>query len=355
MAVVDIKDSVLGSLTADDVCEFLNSQVADCGTQWSIGTFGALAEFSREASEQVRISRCGHHVTAVTGRGALSIHAHSDLCLVATESPTRESWSHRIALCLPHSRSAMSRRQVLTELGPDRDAVREEDRESLLFDLGLGTWQVDACIRVADPSIVRELRLLSGQGVFEPGNPAMGIIVPHGPHRVFVSRIGRLEVFQPIPLPGGRSPEGPHTHVLSKLLRTGRTHPTTEQIPDGLVPCGHLYPPHPTKDGAGRPLPFDARRHASFQALLARFGNKQVVDLKKQVLAAIDRGGAPSEISVPNDRFARSAVRVALRQARAACHPSASLAAWLRADDSRAVGGGADLDDAEEHQAALDR
>ncbi len=71
---------------------------------------------------------------------------------VASESITRESWSHRIALCLRESQSAMTQRLVLTELGPDREALRESDREAVLFDLGLGALQVDACIRVSDPT-----------------------------------------------------------------------------------------------------------------------------------------------------------------------------------------------------------
>jgi hypothetical protein len=59
--------------------------------------------------------------------------------------------------------------------------------------------------------------------VFEPGNPAMGMILAANPHRVFISRLGRIEVYQPIPPPSGKSPEGPHTHVLPRLLKSGRT------------------------------------------------------------------------------------------------------------------------------------
>jgi hypothetical protein len=132
--------------------------------------------------------------------------------------------------------------------------------------------------------------------VFEAGNPAMSIVVPHSPHRVFISRLGR------IPPPHGRSPEGPHTHVLPKLLQHGRTHAATEQIPDGFVPCAHLYPAHPTKDALERILPFDAARHVSFQEMLPRFGNKGAVDLKRRIMDAIVRGEEPSTVAVDNDR-----------------------------------------------------
>ena len=78
--------------------------------------------------------------------------------LFASESTTRESWSQRIALCLPDDACAMSRRSVLTELGPDTAALREQDRTAMLFDLGLDALQADLCVRVADPDVAFRLR-----------------------------------------------------------------------------------------------------------------------------------------------------------------------------------------------------
>jgi hypothetical protein len=228
----------------------------------------------------------------------------------------------------------MARRLVLTELGPDREALRESDREAVLFDLGLGALQVDACIRVSDRSVVSELRTLTGRNVFEPGNPVMTVVVPHSPNRVFVSRVGRLEVFQPIPPPNGRSPEGPHTHVLPKLLQHRRTHASTEQIPEGFVPCAHFYPAHPTKDAFGRALQFNEERHAFFQKALQRFGDKDIVDLKRRIHRAIEDGADPSTVAVPDDRFARGSVRVALRQLKASRRLTPVLTTWLKVYDA---------------------
>ena len=115
--------------------------------------------------------------------------------------------------------------------GADDEALRERDRDAVLFDLGLGALQVDCCVRVADPEVAAQLRAHCGQPVFAA--PAMGIILAANPHRVFLSRLGRIEVFQPIPPPDGKSPDGPHTHVLPGLLRHRRTHAATEPIPDG--------------------------------------------------------------------------------------------------------------------------
>jgi len=64
--------------------------------------------------------------------------------LFAFETPTRESWSRRVAICLPRDSGTMGRRSGLTELGPDRAALRQQDRDGILFDIGIDAWQVDA-------------------------------------------------------------------------------------------------------------------------------------------------------------------------------------------------------------------
>jgi hypothetical protein len=75
----------------------------------------------------------------MTARGGLRIvEAHDGLRIFASESLTVQSWSHRVALCLSEKDCIMSRRTVLTEVGPDGDAVHEADRSAILFDLGLG-------------------------------------------------------------------------------------------------------------------------------------------------------------------------------------------------------------------------
>ena len=141
----------------------------------------------------------------MTARGGLRIKAHDALRPIASESLTTQSWSHRVALCLPEEICAMSGRMVLTDVGPDREALRAEDRAATLFDLGLGTLQLDACVRIADAEVVAALRNWVGRSLFEAGNGAMGAILAANPHRVFFGRIGRVEVYQPIPPPDGRS------------------------------------------------------------------------------------------------------------------------------------------------------
>ena len=213
----------------------------------------------RDAGEAASLQRAGGSISAVTARGGLRIEAHDKMRPVASESLTTQSWSHRVALCLPEDACAMDQRTVLTEIGRDADALRAEDRSAALFDLGLGTLQVNACIRTGDTDVIAALKNWTGRSLFEPGNGAMGLILAANPHRVFVSRMGRVEVYQPIPAADGKSPEGPHTHVLPRLLRHKRTHAATEFVPAGFVPCAHLYPPHPARDAMGHSPAVSAR------------------------------------------------------------------------------------------------
>jgi hypothetical protein len=307
--------------------------MANGETQWSLGTFGAIAEFMRDTDEPFTLSRTQTSIAAVTSRGGIRIEPPAALRVIAFETTTKEGWSQRIGLCLPEDSCAMNRRKALTELGPDQDALREKDRGAILFDLGIDALQADICIRVADPDVAAKLRGHCGRALMEAGNPAMGVIVAASPHRVFISRVGRVEVYQAIPNAGGSSPEGPHTHVLPNLLQHRRTHAATEQIPEGWIPCAHLYPAHAARDAMGHNRPFDPARHSAFQDMLKRYGDPKFVALKERVVAAIAAGEDPSVVPIMDSRFARTNVRVALRQYKAAHAVPSTLAAWTAAHE----------------------
>jgi hypothetical protein len=313
--------------------DLLAEQVADSEVAWSLGTFGAIAEFTRDADEPVVLDRTDEAVSAVTSRGGLRIAKHPELRPIASESPTTENWSHRVALCLPEASCAMSGRTAFTEVGLDGGALREGDRAGVLFDLGLGALQADFHVRSGDPDVIAALRGCTGKSVFSPSSDAMKVILTANPHRVFVGRVGRIEVYQPIPSADGKSPSGPHTHVLPKLLAHGRTHSANEPLLPGWIPCAHFYPPHPARDAFGQRQAFRAERHVAFQVLLARYGDPQWLALKQRVIDSVMSGGEPSAMPIDNDRFARATVCVALRQLRALDQSPSALTAWLSAHD----------------------
>jgi hypothetical protein len=168
--------------------DLLHAQIADTDTQWSLGTFGGITEFSRDRGEEVRLTQSATGAAAVTARGGIAIELSDDCRPFAFECITKSSWSQRVAFCLPAGGSAMNRRTALTELDVDREALQPEHRGSTLFDLGLGALQADLCVRIDDHTMVARLRSHCGRSVFDPANPAMGLLLETNPHRVFISR-----------------------------------------------------------------------------------------------------------------------------------------------------------------------
>jgi hypothetical protein len=188
-------------------------------------------------------------------------------------------------------------------------------------------------VRTGDAALIVELRRWVGQSLFAPGNGAMAAIFAVNPHRVFLSRVGRVEVFQPIPQPDGKSPDGPHTHVLPRLLATiGRTRQLNPCRRDGYHLRTSIRPIRHGTRSVSRTL---SRRIVTrlFKNCWGRYGDQHLIDLKTRVEEAVAAGKPPSCIETPADRFARATVRVALRQLRASAPNSPVLPVWLSVHD----------------------
>jgi hypothetical protein len=66
---------------------------------------------------------------------------------------------------------------------------------------------------------------------------------------------------------------------------------------------------------------------------LRDFGDPDIYALKQRVVAAVAAGEDPSVIAVTDNRFARTNVRIALRQLKAADDVSPALVRWLAAHE----------------------
>lgn len=320
---------------ADEVADLVAGQLSLASTSWSIGVLGALAEFHRDDVETC--AGDGVH-SIVTARGALRLQLTAATRAVAYETLAAhpESWHHGVALCLPGDACTMYRRRTITELGPDRDAIRREDRDAILFDLGLDSAYCDFHVRASDPQHIAQLRKGAGMSLFDARHGLLAAIPHMSPHRVFASRLGRIEVYQRIGAPGGATPDGPHTHVLPKLLRCNRTHSANIALPAGWIPCATLYPANPVRDDRGLPKPFDAAQYHAFQSLLEAYGEPDSVELKHAVWKAVRSGAAPDTLANLPARRQRVACRIALRQMIHSDGTSPSLAAWRAAFDAPA-------------------
>lgn len=302
-----------------DLRDVLMDHLVDRRAGWSMGSFGAVAEFHQDAGEYLQADAPTMFVRA-TPRGAIRLDADAvgQIVPVAYEtlSPRPHRWSHGVALCLPERDALMKGRKALTELGLDSEAVRPADRAAILFDLGLALPQCDFCIRTDDPALLAMLRANIGRSLLDPQNPATAAIMKAHPHRVALTRLGRIEVFQKIggPDTGGVSPAGPHTHLLPHLLKSRRTHSANTPIPKYHVPLGYLHPANPVMDSMGRDLGFDIDHHARFQHLFERFARTDLPILRKAVLDGLARRLEPDQFPAQSDRFSRATVRITLRQ-----------------------------------------
>ncbi|WP_313664820.1 DUF6925 family protein [Shinella sp.] len=302
-----------------DIRDVLIDHLIDRLAGWSMGSYGAVAEFHQDPGEYLQADAPSLFVRA-TPRGAIRLDADTvgQIVPVAYEalSCRPQRWSHGVALCLPQRDAAMNGRKALTELGPDTEAVRVTDRAAILFDLGLALPQCDFCIRTDDPALLAILRAQIGRSLLDPHNPATAAIMKAHPHRVALTRLGRIEVFQKIggPDTGGVSPPGPHTHLLPHLIRSRRTHSANMPIPKYHVPLGYLHPANPVMDSMGRDLDFDIDDHARFQDLFAEFARPDLPILRKAVLDGLARRVEPESFLSHTDRFSRATVRITLRQ-----------------------------------------
>lgn len=309
----------------------IENALAQPETGWGLGVLGALGEFCRDPEEACEAADTPEGFSRVTPRGGIAIRFdHPALRLIAWEepSPAIGLWRQGAGLCLPETLAAIGGAECITELGPDSAALRPADRAAILFDMGVGFAHCRACVRTADPGLLTALRAGAGRPLFAPDNPAGHAILATSPHRVFLSRLARIEVYQPIPPPDGKSPIGPHTHLLPGLLRARRAHVATRPLPAGWVSCLDLYPAHPLRDLQEAPRSFDAGHHAAFQALLTAFGLPELQAEKTRITAAVRAGLAPADFAPAADRHGRATARITLRQLGWTDPGLANLPAW---------------------------
>jgi hypothetical protein len=210
----------------DDPAALLRRHLAEPVHHWSVGTYGAIGEFGYDADEPgltIDLDR----LSVKTARGSLEVQGLAGVRVFALEDEAGRM--REIAFCSPRT-------------GAARDRIAAIDERT--FDIGIGAPHIDMLVRFA-PDATDALQVLAsavGRPLFEPDNPAGPTIGRASPSRILQSPIARLEVHQPIPPPGGRSPEGPHTHLLPKYLAQRIAHRPGSPLPEGLY-CGlSLYP-----------------------------------------------------------------------------------------------------------------
>jgi hypothetical protein len=333
MSAMDWREQDPGDMTAA-----LAAAVGDAATGWSLGTFGALAEFHRGAETPAEITATETGWSVRTDAGAMFVERHAAARIFPYEmlSKMAGAWSQGVLVCLPAPAADADGAAGLEDMGDDADGR--------LFDLGLGVPHLRPCIRTDAADLIALLRQNLGTPFLDLGHDVVAAIKHAQPVRVFISNLGRIEVAVDIPESDGTTPMGPHTHIMPTLLKKGQGQSANIDLPDGWVAALAFFPPNPARDILGERRTFDAAAHERFQDLMMRFAPREIVAAKNRVREALAAGNGPDGSGPPETRAERTALRVALRQWQHTNGASAVWRDWTAAFDGAAA---RQLDDAE--------
>ncbi len=227
---------------ADEVAGFIEESLRQRAGVWVLGVYGAVGEFLIGPDEDVEIVSSAETVTARTPRGALRLAKHPKTVAFAIGQKAGEAAPRAIGFALPAGRVNLPGDSGLRRLGPDLDAVSAEHQGQPLYDLGLGRKAARFCVRSADPQLIEALAIAEGMSWPDLLARTANEILRVSPARVIETGLGRVEIFTPIPSPGGISPDGPHTHLLSDLISLGRDTPPDWDLQPVFAPAAMFYP-----------------------------------------------------------------------------------------------------------------
>ena len=228
-----------GDRLADFVLATLGEDGVGAGGAWTLGVEGAIAEMASRG-DRFDLRRAGRTIEARTAGGGLRFALTDE---VRAFTDPHGGPRAPVLLAVPRT-SLPAPLTTVTVLGPDRDALDPTARGQILVDLGLGRSTASFAVRTGDPGVLDLLHGVAGR----PWQDVLAIagdqLVAASPTRVVRTAIARAEVHTRVPTPDERSPDGPHTHLLPRLLHLGRELPTGLDLPAGYAPAASYHPPH---------------------------------------------------------------------------------------------------------------
>jgi predicted Fe-S protein YdhL (DUF1289 family) len=227
-AVLPVRVDALGiSVTRlpwrqDQITEFVAESLRQKSGAWALGRYGATAEFICDHDEPCEVSVTGETITAISGRGALQLTIGERVRALRLRDDDSRHGYRAIFLVVSKARVTLPVAKTLTPLGRDEGAIRPEFRNDIWFDLGLGRDDLRFCVRASSADLLDTMNQALGLPLLDVLQAAGALIVKHSPARVVETPLGRAEIYTPIPLPGGQSLDGPHTHLLPDHLESAR-------------------------------------------------------------------------------------------------------------------------------------
>jgi predicted Fe-S protein YdhL (DUF1289 family) len=210
-----------------------------------MGVQGAVAELLAPPGHTMLTRQHGHTLELHTTGARARLVAHPGLRVFAGPG--------RFALTLHRSRLEPTP-TLITELGPDLEAVRAPDRGQPLVDLGLGRPGCRFAVRLADPALLDLARRHLGRPLFRGAGELIAALIAAAPTRVLLTPLGRVEIEGPF---DRADQAGPHTHLLPGHLAGDRPLATGLALPEAYVASALLLtatePNPPTIDQGETP------------------------------------------------------------------------------------------------------
>jgi hypothetical protein len=226
-------------LDSDRIADLVRGALAQSVGAWSMGVQGALAEFAVVGDEAVEVRRSGPG-----GRTAEAVTAGGGIRLTVSDDTVAYSAGPDRGVILAVPRSVLPAPSVKVTAEPaDPAALDPEHRQAVLVDLAVGHSAAAFCVRTADPDLIAALRAVEGCTWREALDRVGHRLVAASPHRVVTGPLGRIEVYNPIPQVWHVSPDGCHTHLLPRLLETGRETAGGDELPHELAAAAYCTAP----------------------------------------------------------------------------------------------------------------
>jgi predicted Fe-S protein YdhL (DUF1289 family) len=224
--------------TVEEIAAWVAMTITDRRGTWVTGMPGAVAEFPCDERREVVAELINDGILGRAPDALFRLRLHDRLraFTFAADGP--------VVLGLPKGRITLPIARTFTVIGKDRDAIDATHSEQTLFDFGLGRRCSRFCIRT-DGKLVERLQAVAGQPWSSVLKELGTAITAESPTRVVGSELARIEVHSPIPIAGGKSPAGAHTHFLPQLLRAGEEIPPGLALPDYAAPVAIFYPGKP--------------------------------------------------------------------------------------------------------------
>lgn len=226
-------------LSPDRIAELIHGALGSAANAWSMGVQGALAEFAVVGGERVEVHRSGPR-----GRTVEAVTAGGGIRLTMTEDTVAYSSGPDRGITLAVPRAVLPAPSLKVMAAPaDPGALRPEDGKAVLVDLAVGHAAAAFCVRTADSELIAALRAVEGCSWQEALDRVGHRLVAASPHRIVTGPLGRIEVYNPIPREWHASPDGCHTHLLPRLLETGRETAGGDELPHEFAAAAYCTNP----------------------------------------------------------------------------------------------------------------